>query len=247
MTRRVLVAALAASIVLPGTAAAQLAAETGPAPRFRITPFVGYMPAFDRAEEWSFDNNNTTIFRHAELRIGGGETVGLHFEGPLRGVFGVSAAAGFARRSNTSFVVTESGDTWRMDGSNVFFGRVGPVYHMPTEQSEFVLRRLGASAFAGVVVMHDRARNTHGTADYMGSGTHLGANLGVSAELPFAQDRFAVQVGIEDNMMFWNRTHLARLPYEYFGQPGQSRQQTAVSTSMSHVWLLRAGLSYRMR
>jgi hypothetical protein len=245
MTRRVIIAALAASIILPGTAAAQFAPDAFPAPRFRITPFIGWLTGLDRTEEWSYEDGAGVLRRNAVVSIGGGETLGLHVETPLVGSFGLSTAAGVARRGSTSFVIVESDETFSIDGSNVFFARTGPVYHMPTEQSEFVLRRLGASAFAGVVAMHERARNTHGTADFMGSGTHFGINLGISAELPFAQDRYAVQVGIEDNMMFWNRTHLARLPAEVFLAAPDSR--VVVSTNMSHAWLLRAGLSYRLR
>jgi hypothetical protein len=242
MTRRVLIAALAASIILPGTAAAQLAPGDYPAPRYRITPFVGYMTSIDRAEEWRFHSDGTTIYQTADVGVGGGETVGVQVETPLIGSFGLSAAAGFASRGRTTFAIQPTGDTRFMDGSNLIFARVGPVYHMPSEQSDFVLRRLGASAFGGIVVMHERGR---GAGDFMGNGTHLGLNLGVQAELPFSRDRFAAQLGIENNMMFWNRTYLARLPYEYTGRPGQPAQ-TTVSTSMSHAWLLRAGLSYRM-
>jgi hypothetical protein len=241
MIRRVFVAALAASIVLPGLAAAQtgLGAPYSP-PQFRVTPFFGYMTAVDRQEEWTYQNG-TTVQRTADVRVDGGPTLGVQVEAPLIGVIALNAAAGYSHRGTTTFVVDESGDIIGINGANVFFVRAGPAYHMPTEQSEFVLRRLGASVFGGVVAMHERMRNTNDNG-FMGSGTHLGINAGLNAELPFAEDRFAFQLGAESNFMFWNRNYLARLPDAY--EPGS---QVTVTTRTSPTWLLRAGLSYRLR
>jgi hypothetical protein len=252
MTRRVLIAALAAALVLPASAAAQLFPGAGPAgldawgPRYRITPFIANLTSIDRLEEWTFQDDNNFVYMQSDVSIGRGTGFGLHLEAPVRGSFGVSAAAGYARRGETLFTVLETGDMRRVDGMNVLFARVGPSYHMLGEQSEIVLRRLAASAFAGAVVMHERPRNRLGTGDLLSNATHFGLNLGVSGELPFAEDRYAVQLGIENNMMFWNESALAALPFEYFGRPGTARSQTTLRTSMSHAWLLRAGLSMRV-
>jgi hypothetical protein len=248
MTRRVLVAALAASLALPAAGSAQLTPRFDDAiqPRLKITPFIGYLAGITRGEDWVFQDQASVVTVQSEVQVGGGTGGGLHVESRIWGDFGLSGLVGFASRGQTVFIIEETNEAWAVDGARVFFVRAGPVYHIPWEDSDFVMRRLGASVFAGLTAMHERSRNTLGTGDIMGNGTHFGLNLGMSAELPFAADRFAVQLGAENNIMFWNRTHLARLPYEYFGQPGQSPNQTTVTTNASNAWLLRAGLSYRM-
>jgi hypothetical protein len=169
----------------------------------------------------------------------------MTFEATLAGLWGVTAAAGFFQRAQTQYVVLHSGDTRRADGANVLIGRFGTVFQMPSEEFEFVLRRLEAAAFAGGVVLHERTRNTLGTGAALGNATQFGANVGVAAGLPFANDRFAVQVAIEDNIVFWRDEPLARLAREHFRRPGAAPAQTAVNAGTSHTWLLRAGISAR--
>jgi hypothetical protein len=250
MIRRVLTAAFAASLALPAGAAAQFGpgAFDPPSASYRITPFLGYLTGFVRHEEWTVqDGSGGVTAMDADVDIAGGPGAGIQFEAPVRGNFGATAALGVFGRGETLVTVIHSGDRRRVAGANVLLARLGVAYHMPTEESEFVLRRLGASAFAGGVVMHDRLRNTHGDRDMLGDATHFGVNLGVNAELPFAADRYAVQLGIEDNIMFWRGTQLASLPHAYAGTPGTPRDHARVTAGTSHSWLFRAGLSIRIR
>jgi hypothetical protein len=248
MTRRVLLAALAASLVLPAAGSSQSAFGEGDmllrAPRLQIAPFIGHLTSVNRIEEWSFSDGTGSYYTQADVSIGGATAFGLIVEAPLTGPFGVTAAAAYGARDATTFVVMQNGDRAWIDGAHVMLARLGVAFHLPAETSEFVLRRLGASAFLGGAVAHERPRVSDGA---MESGTHFGVNAGVNAEIPFADDRFAVQLGIEDNMLWWNENVLAGLPYEYLGRPGQSRAQTVATSPMSHTWLLRAGFSWRMR
>jgi hypothetical protein len=249
MTRRVLTAAFAACLVFPAAAEAQVrpAFDPMPSPGLRVTPFAGYIPGFVRQETWAFQGGGSATVTEVEMEVGDAAGGGIHLEAPLRGRFGVTAlAAGFSR-GETAFIVMQSGDTRRVDGANLALGRLGVAFHLPAEHSELVLRRLEASVFAGGVVLHERPRNALGTADVLGNATNFGVNLGASGGLPFGGDRFAVQLGVEDNIMFWREEPLARLPYEYFGRPGTSRSQTTASTAATHIWLLRAGFSFRFR
>jgi hypothetical protein len=247
MNRRVLVATLAALLVTPSVLAAQLRpiAEPDPwGPRFRITPFVGHMPAFERTEDWAFDDGEEPVRVRSVQDIARGTAIGLNVDMPLTGRFGVTAAGAYAARDRTIFQV-DTDMPFQIDGNHVIFGRAGLIMHLTEDPSELVLRRTNASLFAGGVVMHERPRNALGTADFIDSGTHYGINLGASGSLPFGGDRFAIQVAIEDNVIWWNKRQLASLAHEYFGRPGDI-SQTTVATPVSHVFLLRAGISLRM-
>jgi hypothetical protein len=250
MRRRVFAAAFAASLVLPQSTFAQFSpAADLPAwgAGYRVTPFVGYLTSITRAEEWIHRGGGEPRYMNSRVVVAGGNAAGLSVEAPVRGHFGVGAAGGYASRGNSTFTVLQTGEAYVIDGHDVFFGRLAGTFHMPAETSDFIMRRLGAHAFAGGVVMHERPRTNLVTRDALSNATHLGINLGVAAELPFAADRFALQVGVEDNILWWNRTALAALPHEYFQQPPTTRAQTTVTTDPSHAWLLRAGLVFRMR
>jgi hypothetical protein len=249
MTRRVLTAAFAVCLALPAGAAAQMgptAFDRTPAPRFRVTPFVGYLTGFVRQEQWIYTQSGTQVSTvDVDTNVEGGPGAGVHVEAPFRGLFGVSAAAGLFVRDESAFVVLNDGQVIGLDGTNTFMARLNAAFRMPTEESEFVLRRLDAAVYAGGVILHDRYRNTYGTADLLDNATHFGINLGLSAELPFANDRFAVQVGAEDNIILWRGSSLEPLAALYQGRPsGATHVSATAKRSMS--WLLRAGVSIRI-
>jgi hypothetical protein len=247
MRWRLIAAGFAATFALPTSALAQPVPGSGDTGiGLRVTPFVGYLTGFTRSEEWNYSGPGGPVYLQSRARIAGGGAGGLIVEAPLRGNFGVTAAVGYGSRSNTRFDVVQNEDAFMVDGHSVVFGRIGAAYRMPEDVSGFVLRRLGASVHAGVVAMHERPRNQLGPDDALDNATHFGVNLGATGELPFAQDRFALQIGIEDNIMRWDNSSLAGVPYVYLNRPGES-DETVASASVSHAWLLRIGLSVRVR
>jgi hypothetical protein len=246
MNRRVLLAALAVALVLPGPAAAQvvpMADEPFWNARLRVTPFLGYMTSFTRAEEWTH-TGTTPQFAQIDTEVAGGGVVGLNFDVPVASRVGLTGMAAYASRNETLFRVLETDDIYRIDGSNFLIGRLGAALHLREAVSELVLRRLGASVWAGAVVMHERPRNSLSTGGFLENATHFGANFGFSGELPFANDRMALQIAAEDNLMWWSDSNA--LAYEFFGRPG-TPEETTVSTDMTHAWLFRLGVSFRMQ
>src|SRR5687768_6885181 len=239
---------LAATLVFP----ASVAAQAGPDEEvvlirgLRVSPFIGFMTAFTRNEEWTFEEGAEFMIAESEVDIAGGTAFGVQVEGPLQGRFGLIGAGGYAARGDTEFLAAGPGgsDAFRVDGNHVFFLRGGAALHLNERESELVLRTLNASIFAGGVVMHERPRDRLGS-DFLESGTHLGLNLGLNAEIPFGENRFAVQLGIEDNMMWWDETQLRALAYAYFGSPGTSIENTSASGDVAHTWLMRAGIQFR--
>jgi hypothetical protein len=247
---RLIAAVVAATCALPTGTFAQAATRNAAASagaRVRITPFIGYLTGFTRAEDWTHESLDGVVFLRSDVAIASGKAGGLIVEAPLRDGFGVTAAVGYTSRGNTQVNVVRSGDAFIIDGHNVVFGRIGASYRLPEDFSGFVRRRMGASAHAGGTVMHERPRNQLGPEDALEEATHFGVNIGVTGELPFARDRLALQVGVEDNIMWWNNSALASLPYVYLNRPGESPDQTRVSASAAHTWLVRVGLSLRVR
>ena len=80
--------------------------------------------------------------------------------------------------------------------------------------------------------------------DLFATARHFGLNFGATGELPFAHDRLAFQLGIEDYLTFWNETQLQRLPDWLRDAPAGNG--TAVEADATSQWLLRAGFTFRI-
>jgi hypothetical protein len=250
MNRRSLIAAFAALLALPASASPQamkLLDDPTWLPRLRITPFVGILTAVDRTEEWQYRNASSQGGVSTEMQIASGPAVGLNADLTLRGSLGVSAALAFASRDEGLFGVASEGDVLRIDGNNVFLARLGAGLVLHESESALTLRRLNASVHAGGVVMHERPKSALGTADFVDASTSFGLNGGVTAEVPFHQDRFAVQVGVEDNFMWWSDSQSEMIAQQYFIEKGNNPQSIDVSVGSTQTWLMRAGFSVRFR
>jgi hypothetical protein len=254
MQRRMFAAVFAATLLLPSSGAAQGPDEEVVLIRgMRLSPFIGVLSSFSRLEKWNFEEGTSSLSAVSQVDIASGTAFGVQLEGPLRRRFGWQAAAAYAVRGETEFAVLQYSDPalafcsggCLVDGNHVMFLRAGPALHLHEQESELVVQTLNASLFAGGVVMYERPRNRLDTASFLSSGTHLGINLGANAEIPFGAERFAVQLGIEDNLIWWDKSQLRSLALEVFGNPGSSKERTRVSADPEHTWLMRAGLQFR--
>lgn len=229
MARRLLAAAFAASFILPAAGSAQLMPlQDDPSwtPSFRVTPFIGYLTAADREERWMSGDDDGAVILHT----GGATAVGVNLEKRILGSWGVTAAAAYGPRGATTVEFIDEGGFFEIEGSDIMLARLGASFNLRDPESALAMRRLNASVFGGGVVMLERPRGEPTGEQALDDATHIGVNVGVNGELPFASDRFAVQLGIENNFMWWG-------------------EQTSVRTSSdaSHTWLLRAGMSFRFR
>jgi hypothetical protein len=251
MNRRVLAAAFVATVMLPGAGSAQMVPlQDDPSwtPRLRITPFVGYLTSSSRVDQWFSTGSSTEIDRTVDVEVGGGMSAGLVGTLALKGPWGVTAMAAYGSREALIFA-PDDGELFELDGdNNIFYGRAGVNLWLIEEAGELTMRRLNASAFAGVTVMHERPSNQL-VSDLIGSGTHLGVNVGIEGEYPFASDRFALQLALEDNIMWWDETQAGNLAFAFIddGSGNFTRAQTTAVTASSNAWLIRAGISIRLR
>lgn len=251
MNRRVLAAAFVATVLLPGAGSAQMMAlQDDPTwtPRLRITPFIGYLTSVARTDEWFASTGTGTDQRQVAVEVGGGAAAGVAASLNLMGRWGVTGAVGYGMRDGLIFE-PEVGAALQLEGdSRVMFGRAGVNLWLIERESELTLRRLNASVFAGGVVMHERPSES-ATGDLVGNATHFGVNIGLEGEMPFASDRFSVQLGLEDNILWWDETQMGNLAFAYLddGSGTMTRAQTTAETDFSSAWLVRLGISIRLR
>jgi hypothetical protein len=251
MQRRVLAAAIALMCVIPAVAHAQLMPlQDDPTwgPRLRVTPYVGYLPAVTRHENWIHNSSGQNTFVQVDYQLAGASAIGLLAENTIHGPWNALVGVMYASRGQSTFDVLSTGEEFNINGSRFFFAKAGVSLTLKEKQSELTLRRLSASLFAAPFVMHERPRAELGFEDsgVFDPSWHYGLNLGVSGELPFAQDRFSLQVALEDYATHWSSGALVNLPDFFFDDstPGASTQ---VESKLSHSFLMRAGLSYRWR
>lgn len=248
MHRRVLIAAYAALLMVPALAGAQqqmMGRVDDPSwlPRVRVTPFVGYLTGIERQEEWYGPDDQAVI----QMQIDGGPAVGVNLDSRLFRNWGASGAFSYAKRGRTMFGNAATGEQVVIDGSHLLTARLGPAYYVGEDVSGMALHRLNAAAFAGAVLMVDMPGSEYATAEFVDDGLHFGMAFGINAEMPFASDRFAVQLGIEDNVMWWDESQQTSLAFAYFDRPNARLIQYETVVDVSHTWLLRAGLSFRFR
>jgi hypothetical protein len=244
--RRGLAAALGIAVLLPGAAAAQapFPDEVYPLPALRITPFVGWAPGVTREESWSYvDEVDGSLRENVDMRLAGGPAVGLLAHFALRGPYSLLGGLTYVERDDAEFTVA-GGDTWVFTGSRNLLFRAGLGMDL-RERDDLTVRRLGAGVFAAPFYMLEMPQDIAGieAPELTDAAHHFGLNFGVSGELPFAADRLALQLGFEDYLTLWNEGTLARLPDWVRNSPGSP---TEVDAELTHQWLVRAGLSFRL-
>jgi hypothetical protein len=252
MQRRVLAAAIA--LICANSVAVnaqQMPLQDDPVTMYgshiRLMPYVGYMPAVTRHETWIHNDGTTNTRVLADYKIAAGNAVGVTAEMPMHGSFNYVAGVMYASRGESSFAFPSSGEEFGINGSRYLMARAGLSMTLHEKESELTSKRMGASLFATPFYMREMPRSESGfaDADVFKASNHFGVTIGVNGELPFAQDRMSFQAGIEDNATWWSSKALSRLPDAFFNDPNTGATSN-VETNVSHLWMLRAGLTYRL-
>ncbi len=252
MQRRVLAAAIA--LICANTIAVQaqqMPLQDDPVTTYgssiRIIPYVGYMPSVTRHETWIHNDGTTNTRVLADYKIAAGNAVGVMAEKPMHRSFNYVAGVMYGSRSESSFVLPQTGEEFGINGSRYLMARAGVSMTLHERESELTTRRMGASIVATPFYMREMPRSETGfaDADVFKASNHFGVTVGVNGELPFNQDRMSFQVGIEDNATWWSSKALSRLPDAFFNDAATGGTSN-VETSVSHLWMLRAGLTYRL-
>jgi hypothetical protein len=245
--RRALAAALGTAILLPAAAGAQAPGfpdDVYPVPALRIVPFVGWAPGVTREESWRYaDEQGVAVRENVDMRLAGGPAAGVLAHFALNGPFSLVGGALYLERDAAEFTI-DGGDTWVFTSTRNVLLKAGLGMEL-RERDELMARRLGAGVFVAPFYMLELPDDIAGIEGEALTDPvhHFGLNLGVTGELPFMQDRLALQLGFEDYLTLWNEGALERLPDWVRNAP---TSPTEVSTELSHQWLVRAGLSFRL-
>ena len=248
LLRRMLVAA---ALLMPLPASAQLMPlldDPTWGPSVRLTPYIGWAAGYDRDEAWTYRYNDGTLRGDAaRFEVAGGPVVGLNAEYAVRGPFSALAGGAFLKRDDAVFQTAGGTDMMIFTGSSSVLLRLGASAQFRERESDLVLRRLAASAHVAPFVQFEKPEEISGIngTDLFDSATHFGINFGISGELPFASDRFALQGGLEDYFTWYDQDSLGRLP----GFLNEDPRIVAVDvdTDARHQWVMRLGGSFRFR
>lgn len=252
------VLALAGLLALPTAAAAQnnggFAAEPPtdlvPFTRFAVTPWVGVRVAYGTGDYFVFTEGGDQ-FRLDEER-GGGFAVGLNAEyqltGPLNLVAGVGYSGADQDQVNVVDPLTETGESFVIDGPEVWFVKAGLQYRLPDPIPDN--RRFHPAAYITVapsVVFADypELSGFDGNDDVNGNSRHFGLNLGVDAVTNIGSRGLALSFGVEDYITFWDENRIRVRDQVLLGSLFEEPVTIDYDFSSANILLVRAGLSWR--
>ena len=242
------IVALAAALLVPGTAAAQ-AFMVLPDSRVALTPFVGYRFPFSIEGTRTltrFDFIETAAFEEDRR---GGAALGAELEVRAFGLFSLVGAFAYSRPGRIEQTI-ETGDalvTVEADGPQIWFAKAGLLLRLPEPAPD--RRRYRPAGF--LVVAPALVRESYRTSALFepdpttpeGSSNaihHPALNFGAAVVTPLGSPNVALSVGFEDYVTFWDTDALAER--DLASTPGL---QAEYSYNQSHVFFLRAGLSFR--
>ena len=240
--KRHLVVALLALVASPGLAAAQ---DVGWGPALRITPFVGVSPNFTQTGEALVQSGSGSDMRDYELRFASGLGMGIAAEFRFWNRFAIIGSGMWSSRGDGELRDFQDELIYEVDGTNLWLAKAGLSVQLRETKPDLQLRRLNATIFAAPALVHDAPKKEPLTPVAAGrKSTHHALNLGAEAEMPFANNKMSFVLGLEDYMVFWDDTD-ARGRVEGTLQQSMPGAVITVEPRRSHIWILRAGLSWR--
>ena len=216
-------------------------------PRVRITPFVGQAPAVSRLERWTVSGPGGTAATNFDVELGSGPVAGLAIEVLAVDRFAFIGSIAMVSRGRTSEYSTADAEFFEHEGSNFLFAKGAVAIRLREEISELQVRSLTATVFAGPAYIREMPKDDP-FADpiLLDAMTHWGVNFGANAEIPLGWNSLAVQAGLEDYYTWWNKTEFGRRNDAIFAANGFDTS-SIVDADPSHMWLFRAGLSFRFQ
>jgi hypothetical protein len=247
---RALWVALVAAAVVPSAASAQYrTVEDGPiwGERLRVTPFAGVAPRITRNESLSFLLDGRTYDFALETDLGAGPALGAEIEYRLYERFSVIGGAMLVSRGEVFETDPSTGEFFARSGSDFLVTKLGVAMRLREQVSDLQLRTLTATIFAAPAFIREMpgadallpAAATQAT-------NMLGANVGVNAAIPTPWQSVALQLGFEDFLLFWNEGALADRNDAIFADAGLLTE-SSVSAGATHMLVVRAGLTWRIR
>lgn len=237
-----------ASLLLPAAAAGQLLPGEQPGrARVRLSITGGWATDVARQERWVATGESGAATENAEIELGGGPVATATLDVRLVGPLGLLIGGTFIQRDDAVLTVGTL-EPLLLTRSRTLFGKAGLSLWL-SERDPMNVRRLGGALYLAPFI----ARETPDVlAGFEGTGvfeevTQVGINAGVLGELPVLGDRVALQLAFEDYFTFWDEEAAARLAHYAINHPDDPSAVTTAEVDASHQWVVRAGLSLRLR
>jgi hypothetical protein len=245
--------ALAALVALPLAAEAQTRPVYTPDPhpqqlpfsRFAVTPFVGVNVPFILGTYTVVGDNGEQLV--VEEQREGSPVVGLNLDVALNRVFGVTAGAAYNTGANDIFTFGTPGDSaaegrFGVGAPDMVLLKAGVTARLPDPVPDE--RRFHPSAFVTVAPALVFVEST----PLQGSTRAFALNIGADATTRIGRSGWALQLGLEDYITFWNDEDFVERDAALFaGDPRFAGEPVRIFYGERSPTLLvaRLGVSYR--
>jgi hypothetical protein len=250
--KRLALAALIAAVLCPAAGTAQTMYDFERpvwGPRLRVTPFVGFAAAASRIERWTVTaiNGGGTSREEWDVSMAAGPVAGLTVEKQAFERFAVAVSGAVVSRGRTLEHQTGDAQLFEYKGSNFLFAKAVGLVRLREEVSEIQVHTMTGSLFVGPAWVREMPKQDASMSPVrLEPLNHWGLSFGFDAEIPLPFDRLSFTAGLEDYVIWWNTTEIARRNDALIAANG-GESSSFVESGPSHNLLFRAGLSVRFR
>lgn len=244
---------LAGLLTLPVLAEAQTRPVYSPEPhpqqlphsRFSVTPFVGARIPYNTGTFYVTGANGHQLVIDEERE--GSPSIGLNADMLLRGPFALTAGFAYSGGVQDIFTFGVPGDSVAegqilTDAPEMWFVKAGFTARLPDPIRDD--RRFHPSAFVTVAP----AMVFMGESALRESSRHLALNLGADATARIGRSGWALQLGLEDYITFWNSDEFAERDAALFGTDPRFEDEPVFvdyDYRTANILMARLGVSYR--
>lgn len=241
MKRRI-VWALAAALLVPALASAQDPTAPPPAPRFTVSPYLGYAFSFTQKGTVHVVSQGGTDAADYDRHVAGGVMPGIAMEYRLPGRFGVSGGVAYNKRGSER-ISTNYLDVAPLfsNGSALWLAKLAATMELADVDPDMRLHYAQAQLSAGPALVREVPDASTGRA----AVNAMALNVAATAEMPLPWKGFSVRGAFEDYLVQMPMTDVSvQLAADMSGQFGQAIG-AELSRPTVNLFVIRAGLSYR--
>lgn len=250
---RCLAAALVLLTSMPSLALAQVAhmgLEEPFAPgRITVAAYAGYRYRYAATFDEVLESGSQQIFARERIEVDAAPVVGASVSVPFTGRFSFVGAAAYGFSGSGSVISVSSEGTQAgllADAGTFLFARAGFGYQFLDTSPENALRRVAATAsLAPALVLLDPAGNDPNleSDDML---TNLGVAFSANGIIPLTPwPSFAIHVGLEDFVTFWNTGSLASRLATDLGRATGTTVRAEVDADPTNILMAHVGLRVR--